>query len=397
MKRNNQIFRMVFSALCLAVGIAIKNLTFFVPIGIPILKISFDGPAFRLAAVLFGPLYGAIVGGLADFIGFFLTNKSGNAWIPLLTVTYALNICLVGYLWKLLKDRKASRIRYQYLSIVGLILFLGTMSLWLGAKKKPELLSLDSQKQAIAAFETEYEKNLNRLGDGENDKESAAKLMEVKALVEKSKTLISERQLQNAVKILEDEETKAFEATISKETKVAFERIKGFQEELEQDGSLDKAGKEERKQLYQLASSAIKSGENQMKAVRDSRRQMQGSIVVILVGIIAAVIYLINRGIAKNQEIKGIADNFLQMFVSIFIPSILFNWVNTFILFNILFQNQKKNLFMFGVFRSAVNLVEVYYNTLIVLFLVALLNPLLNKRGIYPFGEKSKKQNLKQS
>lgn len=388
MKRNNQVFMMVFSALCLAIGIAIKNLTFFVPIGIPILKISFDGPAFRLAAVLFGPLYGAIIGGLADFVGFFLTNKSGSAWIPFLTITYALNICLVGYLWSYFKTKKATSVRLGYLLVVGFILVYGAVSLLLGIQKQPELWRMDAKESTIVAFEEKYEKTIQSWKGAKDFDERQVVVSLPKELVLKSQTWISESRLKKAAWVFESEETKTFESTLSKETKDAIETLKKLEESLSQ-AYFEEAVIEEMIEIYQLSSQAILSGESRMKQVRDSRRQIQGSLVMLCIGVVAMLVYLINRAIAKNQEMKGIADNFLQMFVSIFVPSIVFNWINTYILFTILFQHQKKNLLMFGVFRSAVNLVEVYYNTLIVLFLLVLLNPLLNKRGIYPFANKS--------
>lgn len=382
MKKNNYIFTLVFSALCLAIGIAIKNLTFFLPIGIPILKISFDGPAFRLVAVLFGPLYGGIIGALADFVGFFLTNKSGNAWIPFLTVTYALNMALVGFLWRYFKKKSAKTVRFQYLVVIGLILVYGLISLTIGIKKQPEVVSVAGSQAAIAEFNQKLHEQSKAWTEENRDTKSLDNLLsEMEMWVNEGAASVSEQQLKEALSIVESVETKAFEGLITKTTRQAVGDVDALWKEVEP--TLDDSLKAEVKELVDAGKKALKAPENEMKAAREIRRQVQGSAVVLLVAFLGIVIYLVNQWIAKNQEIKGIADNFLQMFLTIFIPGILFNWVNTYILFMILFQNQKKDIYLFGFFRSAVNLVEVYYNTLIVLFLIALLNPLLKKRGIF--------------
>lgn len=65
--------------------------------GVGALRLSFGEVPIMLAGVLFGPLAGACVGGLADIIGFAI-NPMGGAYIPLLTVTAALTGALPGWL-----------------------------------------------------------------------------------------------------------------------------------------------------------------------------------------------------------------------------------------------------------------------------------------------------------
>lgn len=257
-KKNNYIFILVFSALCLALSLTIKSLSFFVPIGIPILKISFNGPPLRVVSVLFGPLYGGIVSGLSDFLGFFLMDKSGNFYLYQLTITAVLNAVCVGWLWRYFRGKSSRLVKVQYLIAMALLLVYGGISFFLTY------------------------------------------------------------------------------------------------------------GREE----------AVK--------------QMQGSIVIVFAGLSGIILFFVNQYIAKKQEMKSFGEYFFQMFLSISIPGIFFNWVNTYILIEIFFKNKQKDIFLFGLLRSSVQLVESYYNTVMVLLIVILLSPLLKKRGLFPFGERKK-------
>ncbi len=253
-KRNNYIFILVFSALCLAMSLTLKALNFFVPIGIPVLRISFSGPPLKMVAVLFGPLYGAIAAGLSDFLGFFLMDKSGNAYLYQLTITAILNGACVGLLWKYFRSKSAKMVKMQYLiAMAGVVLY-----------------------GAISFFLT--------------------------------------------------------------------------------------YGREE----------AVK--------------QMQGSVVIIIAGLVGIILYFVNHLIAQRQKEQKFGEYFFQMFLSVTLPGLLFNWVNTYILIGIFFKDKQKDIFLFGLLRSAVQLLESYYNVFIVLFIIILLNPLLGKKGFVPFG-----------
>ncbi|RRD93029.1 ECF transporter S component [Clostridiales bacterium COT073_COT-073] len=384
-QRSNYIFVLVFSALCLAIGIAIKSLSFFMPIGIPILKISFDGPPIRLVAVLFGPVFGGITGALADFLGFFLTNKSGNAWIPLLTITFALNMLLVGFLWGYFRRKKAKILRIQYLVVIALIFGYGIASFGLGFNQKAAVTDVSAVQEAFQLFTQNLTATGQVLAPKTGQAEILNSLQDISQKLSAANEQFSQAQLRKGLNIIESSEVKAFEADIAARTKELIKEIDDKQQQTDA-GQMDETIKKAVTLSLKQAKDTIKMMDGQVKKVKEIRRQLLGSTVVMVVALLGLLIYFLNKWIAKNQEIQGVADYFFQMFLSIFIPGMFFNWVNTYILFQILFQNQKKDIFLFGFFRSAVNLIEVYYNTLAVLFLVILLHPFLKKRGIYPFG-----------
>ena len=97
--------RLVISAMFLAIALVLR--TFF-RVDIPLfgasgLRISIHGIFSTIPAILFGPVYGAIVSGLTDFIGFQL--RPDGAWIPYITMTAALGGFVRGGLWMLLRSK----------------------------------------------------------------------------------------------------------------------------------------------------------------------------------------------------------------------------------------------------------------------------------------------------
>ena len=76
---------MALAAICQKV-LAINYLPFA-----PFMRISLGGPALIiLSSILLGPVYGAVVGAGSDIIGFIAFDRSGFAYNPLITTTYAL-------------------------------------------------------------------------------------------------------------------------------------------------------------------------------------------------------------------------------------------------------------------------------------------------------------------
>ena len=254
-ERTNYIFILVFSALCLALSLTIKSLSFYVPIGIPVLKIGFNGPPLRVVAILFGPMYGGIVSGLSDFLGFFLMDKSGNFYLYQLTITAVLNAVSVGYLWRYFRSKSGKVVKTVYLAAMAVLFLYGVVSFFLTYGR-----------------------------------EGAA-------------------------------------------------------------------------------------------------NQLQGSIVIIVGALIGILLFFVNYFITKNQAKEPFGEYFFQMFLAITVPGIVFNWVNTYILMEIFFKNKQKDMFLFGLLRSAVQLLESYYNTVLVLLIVILLSPLFAKKGIFVFGK----------
>ena len=262
-KNRNSIFILVFSALCLALSLMLKAFNMFMPVGIPILRIGFNGPPLKIVGVLFGPLYGGLAAGLSDFLGYVLMDKSGNFYLYQLTITAVLSGMSVGFLWRYFKTKTMRTVQLQYLGAVAILLVYGIVSFGL-TYGRPE-----------------------------------------------------------------------------------------------------------------------------------AAKQVGGSIVIIVSGLVGVILYFINSAIVRRQKMKRFGEYFFQMFLSVTIPGLGFNWVNTYILMEIFFKDKNKDMFLFGLMRSAVQLLESYYNVFVVLFIVILLEPFLVKKGLPPFGwtEEKRKAN----
>lgn len=95
MNRNNSNFKLIFSALAIALNIVLGTVVGL--INIPLLYLDTVGTIF--SAALFGPWYGAAVGGLTNVIQGILTNPKS---IPFALVNIAVGIIvgLVARKWK---------------------------------------------------------------------------------------------------------------------------------------------------------------------------------------------------------------------------------------------------------------------------------------------------------
>ena len=259
-KNRNSIFMLVFSALCLALSLMLKAFNMFMPVGIPILRIGFNGPPLKIVGVLFGPLYGGLAAGLSDFLGYVLMDKSGNFYLYQLTITAVLSGMSVGFLWRYFKTKTMRTVQLQYLGAMAVLLVYGIVSFGL-TYGRPE-----------------------------------------------------------------------------------------------------------------------------------AAKQVGGSIVIIVSGLVGVILYFINSAIVRRQKMKRFGEYFFQMFLAVTIPGLVFNWVNTYILMEIFFKDKNKDMFLFGLMRSAVQLLESYYNVFVVLFIVILLEPFLVKKGLPPFGRTEEKR-----
>ena len=256
---RNSIFMLVFSALCLALSLMLKAFNMFMPVGIPILRIGFNGPPLKIVGVLFGPLYGGLAAGLSDFLGYVLMDKSGNFYLYQLTVTAVLSGMCVGLLWRYFKTKTMRTMRLGYLGVVAALLLYGLISFGL-TYGRPE-----------------------------------------------------------------------------------------------------------------------------------AAKQVSGSVVIIVSGLVGVILYFVNCAIVRQQRMKRFGEYFFQMFLSVTLPGLAFNWVNTYLLIDIFFKDKNKDIFLFGLMRSAVQLLECYYNVFVVLFVVILLEPFLVKKGLPPFGRREEK------
>jgi ECF transporter S component (folate family) len=125
MKKGTNIRRVVQTGLLIALALVIRSFSFMVFFGGAAgMRISFSGVFTRLAAVLFGPLYGGIASGLLDILGYIMKPEGG--YIPWMTVTAVLGGVLTGLVWLIFKDidprklQKAFLVFFIAIGIIGL-------------------------------------------------------------------------------------------------------------------------------------------------------------------------------------------------------------------------------------------------------------------------------------
>lgn len=151
-QQRQKTFRLIFTGVLIGLSLGIKTLTFYVPIfSVPIFRISLNGPPSKLVSIIFGPIYGGIAGGIIDILGFFLFDKSGNAFMPALTLTAILNAFFVGVLWLLVKQLSLRRVRIYYFLMTGGLLTYGVVGLLYSPTGKAHVSSVVIIVMAILA------------------------------------------------------------------------------------------------------------------------------------------------------------------------------------------------------------------------------------------------------
>ena len=117
--------RIAISAIFLSIALVLRLvLTFYLPIyGHNGVRVN-PGTIFAiLPAILFGPVYGAIVAGLFDLLGFLL--RPTGTFLPWMTIVVATGGLLRGFLWRGLRTRNPKALRVCIL-IFAILLFLSS-------------------------------------------------------------------------------------------------------------------------------------------------------------------------------------------------------------------------------------------------------------------------------
>jgi ECF transporter S component (folate family) len=117
--------RVAVSAILLSIALVLNlTTTFYIPLfGQNGMSVGIAGIFSMLPAFLFGPVYGMIVAGLADLLGYLL--KPAGAYLPLMTLIVALGGLLRGLLWKALKNRSGRVLRIAVAAFSVLLLIVG--------------------------------------------------------------------------------------------------------------------------------------------------------------------------------------------------------------------------------------------------------------------------------
>ncbi|MCR5264777.1 MAG: ECF transporter S component [Clostridiales bacterium] len=113
-RRSTQIIaKITLSAMFLALALAVKLIGgFYIPIfGGNGMRVGFAGVFTFFPAILFGPVYGAMVSGLLDILGYVL--KPDGAYLPLLTVMAAVGGALKGLIWRFVSAEAGTRARIR--------------------------------------------------------------------------------------------------------------------------------------------------------------------------------------------------------------------------------------------------------------------------------------------
>lgn len=119
--------KITLSALFLALAVILQKLLAvnYIPI-VPFLRISFGGPAvIILASILFGPLFGFVVGAGSDLLGYLLFDPKSYLFMPQITMIYALLGFLPYFLFIFIKKIHSKKLMLTALiSVVSMILII---------------------------------------------------------------------------------------------------------------------------------------------------------------------------------------------------------------------------------------------------------------------------------
>lgn len=113
--------KLILTALFIGLAVVVRGFSTMVYfLGAPGMRISFSGIFSKMPAILFGPLYGGIAGGIADVVGYIV--KPEGPFIPFLTLTAILGGVLTAWLWSIFKNadtEKLQRGMWIFFVIIG--------------------------------------------------------------------------------------------------------------------------------------------------------------------------------------------------------------------------------------------------------------------------------------
>lgn len=117
--------RITISAVFLSVSLVLKTaFSFHIPMfGENGISIGISGIFSIMPSILFGPIYGAAVSGLSDFLGYFL--KPTGPYMPLLTLTAAAGGLIRGLIWGVLRNKNSKKMRIAVVTAATLLLLAG--------------------------------------------------------------------------------------------------------------------------------------------------------------------------------------------------------------------------------------------------------------------------------
>ena len=117
--------RITISAVFLSISLVLKTaFSFHIPMfGENGISVGISGIFSIMPSILFGPVYGAVVSGLSDFLGYLL--KPIGAYMPLLTLTAAAGGFLRGLIWSVLRGKNGKKMRIAVITVSAILLLVG--------------------------------------------------------------------------------------------------------------------------------------------------------------------------------------------------------------------------------------------------------------------------------
>jgi len=121
--------RIAIAALFLSIALVLRLLmTFYLPLyGQNGVRVNIGTIFAILPAIFFGPLYGAIVAGLFDLLGFLL--RPTGAFLPWMTLVVTAGGALRGLLWRGLRNKNRTLLQASLLGFALLLLLFGSLNL----------------------------------------------------------------------------------------------------------------------------------------------------------------------------------------------------------------------------------------------------------------------------
>lgn len=128
-KSSLYVRRITVSAVFLSIALVLKTaFSFYIPMfGQNGMRIGVSGIFSMMPSILFGPVYGAVVSGLSDLMGYLL--KPAGPYLPLMTLTAAAGGFLRGALWMALRNKSSRNMRIAVAALSVILLVSGVCNI----------------------------------------------------------------------------------------------------------------------------------------------------------------------------------------------------------------------------------------------------------------------------
>ncbi|NMM62385.1 folate family ECF transporter S component [Clostridium sp. P21] len=118
---------LVTTALCISIAVVLRSFSIMITAGgVLTMRISFGAIFYVLPGLLFGPLYGAIAGGMVDILGTIVMPM--GAYIPVFTLTNILAGFLPAVIWKKIRNIPIENLKKYYVIFFSLLTLVGVFN-----------------------------------------------------------------------------------------------------------------------------------------------------------------------------------------------------------------------------------------------------------------------------